>query len=128
MKVLLDTHAFLWWVGEPQRLSRRARELFDDDSSELVWSAVGTWEIALKLSKGKLRLPHTLERFLEPRLARAGIEALPIRSEHALALLELPGHHWDPFDRMLIAQARVEGMAILTADKQFSKYEVDMRW
>ena len=128
MKALLDTHVLLWWVGEPRRLSARAREVLDDDRNELHWSVVGTWEIALKISRGKLKLPEPLQQFLVPRLARGGIRQLPIQSQHALALLDLPGHHWDPFDRMLIAQARVEKLEILTADPHFAKYDVGTCW
>lgn len=128
MRVLLDTHTFVWWVSEPDRLSKRGLDLFEDDASELYWSPVGTWELALKLAKGKLKLPGTLQEYLEPRISRAGIRPLLVRSDHALALLELPRHHADPFDQMLIAQARVEGLAILTSDRLFSKYEVETVW
>jgi PIN domain nuclease of toxin-antitoxin system len=128
VKVLIDTHVLLWWAAEPQRLSTRAREVLDDSRNELVWSVIGTWEIALKVSRGKIKLPEPLHQYLEPRLARAGIQQLPVHSQHALALLDLPGHHWDPFDRMLIAQARVEGLAILTADRDIPKYEVEAIW
>lgn len=128
MRVLLDTHTFVWWVGEPDRLSKRGLALFEDDASELYWSAVGTWELALKMAKGKLKLPSTLQEYLEPRILRAGIRPLPVRSEHALALLELPRHHTDPFDHMLIAQARVEGLTILSIDRHFAKYDVATLW
>ena len=128
MRVLLDTHAFVWWVSEPERLSKRGLALFEDDASELYWSTVGTWELALKLNKGKLKLPGTLHEYLEPRISRAGIRPLSVRSEHALALLDIPRHHSDPFDHMLIAQARVEGLTILSADRHFAKYEVETVW
>jgi len=128
VRVLLDTHVLLWWTGELGRLSPRARELLDDDRNEIVWSVVGTWELALKISRGKLKLPIPLPQFLDSSVNQAGIQHLAIESRHAIAQLELPGHHWDPFDRMLIAQARVEGLAILSTDRDFAKYEVETVW
>ncbi|MBK7641606.1 MAG: type II toxin-antitoxin system VapC family toxin [Planctomycetes bacterium] len=118
----------MWWTGEPGRLSPRVRELLDDDRTELVWSVVGTWELALKISRGKLKLPLPLPQFLDASVHHAGIQSLSIEARHALAQLELPGHHWDPFDRMLIAQAQVEGLGIVSMDRAFARYAVETIW
>lgn len=128
MRVLLDTHVLLWWTGEPSRLSPRVRELLDDDRNEIVWSVVGTWELALKVSRGKLKLPIPLPQFLDSSVHQAGMQHLAIEAKHALAQLDLPGHHWDPFDRMLIAQAQVEGVGIISTDRAFDRYPVQTIW
>jgi len=128
VRVLLDTHALMWWTGEPGRLSPRVRELLNDDRNEIVWSVVGTWELALKISRGKLKLPLPLPQFLDASVNQAGIRHLAVESRHALAQLELPGHHWDPFDRMLIAQAQVEGLSIVSTDRAFARYSVQTIW
>lgn len=128
MRVLLDTHVLLWWLGEPQRLSRTARDVLEDSRNELHWSIVGTWEIGLKLSKGKLKLPLPLDEYLESRLLQSGMRQLPLLPQHVYAMLELPAHHGDPFDRTLIAQAQAERLGIVSADRAFARYDVPTIW
>lgn len=119
MSLLLDTHILLWWLADSPRLSKKARKAIQD--AETVWvSAVSAWEIALKRSLGLLEAPGNLEATLRSR----DIQALPLTIAHATAAGKLPLHHRDPFDRMLIAQAMVESLMLLTADKQQTAYDV----
>lgn len=122
MKILLDTHCWLWMEAAPERLSEEARGLVLDPGNEIFLSAASSWEIALKHALGRLRLPLPPERYVPSRLRRSRIMPLPIQHEHALRVGRLPRHHRDPFDRMLVAQAVIEGMALLTADPQLEAY------
>ena len=124
MKYLLDTSVWLWSVGPTERLNKKARELLADGQHELYLSVASTWEISIKAALGKLHMPEPLGRYLPKRLAEQGIQALPILQHHALGVHELPPHHNDPFDRLLISQARAEEMVILTADRMFAQYPV----
>ena len=125
MKFLLDTSVFLWILSGEDRLNSRAREILTSSSSELYFSVIGTWEIAIKFALGALRLPKS-PRELVPHALRAWpMQALSVTHEHALRAGELPMHHRDPFDRMLIAQAFSEQMTLLTADRVFQEYKVD---
>jgi PIN domain nuclease of toxin-antitoxin system len=119
--LLIDTHLLLWAAGEPQKLSKKARRLLDDPASQLWFSAASLWEVAIKHGLGR-------EDFrVEPRRLRRGLldngwRELAISSEHAVATLDLPSHHMDPFDRMLLAQAQVEGLALVTSDELVARY------
>jgi PIN domain nuclease of toxin-antitoxin system len=124
MKLLLDTHVFIWMHGEPERLSPRARKLLVDADSELVLSVVVAWELGIKLARERLTLPEPLDAFLQSRAQRARMSILPIELAHVLEAVALPAHHADPFDRMLIAQARVEQLTLLTADRWITSYDV----
>ena len=121
MKILLDTHLLLWSAGQPEKLSQIARELIEDQANEPVFSAVSLWEIAIKRGLGRADFQA------EPRLLRRGLldngyVELSMTSDHAVAIDGLPLLHKDPFDRILIAQATVEGILLLTADGQVSQY------
>ena len=124
MRYLLDTSVWLWSVGPTERLNKKARVLLADGQHELYLSVASTWEISIKAALGKLHMPEPLGRYLPKRLAEQGIQALPILQHHALGVYELPPHHNDPFDRLLISQARAEEMVILTADRMFAQYPV----
>jgi PIN domain nuclease of toxin-antitoxin system len=128
MKVLLDTHTFLWWITDSPRLSARAREVIHDSDNELFFSAASGWEIAIKAQLGRLQLPDNLEQFIVEQLALNAILVLPIQLRHALHVYTLPQHHRDPFDRMLVAQSQVENLSLLTADPQITQYEVAIIW
>ena len=128
MKILLDTHAFLWWNDANPRLSRKALSLLEDPSNTLLLSVVSAWEIVIKCQAHKLRLPESPSVYIPTRSAHYGIETLPVILAHVLASESLPAHHRDPFDRLLIAQAKVEGVPILTADPQIRGYEVKVLW
>ena len=122
MKLLLDTHVLIWAVLDDPHLPERFRQALADPAAEVHVSAVSVWEVAIKRGLGKLAVPP--EVF--DQAVRAGTIALPITWDHARAVESLPPHHADPFDRLLIAQAQVEGLTLLTADRQFRAYEVNL--
>jgi len=128
MKILIDTHCWLWWIGEPDKLGDGARRQIGDRNNVIFLSAASSWEIAIKYSIGKLELPEPPERFVPKRLARDAISALPIEHVHALHVASLPYHHRDPFDRLIISQAQIERIPIITLDHQFEPYEVQLIW
>ena len=121
MNLLLDTHLLLWAAAEPQRLSAKARALLLDSANQLVFSSASVWEIGIK--SGLERMDFKVDpRRLWRMLLISGYRELPVSSEHAVAVLDLPPLHKDPFDRILVAQARVEGLTLMTADKVVAKY------
>lgn len=124
MRILLDTQSWLWMASAPERFSDPARSLVDARETDLYLSAASAWEIAIKFSLGKLRLPEPPARYVPDRVGAMGILALPIEHGHALRVASLPSHHRDPFDRLLIAQAQLEGLPILTSDPVFGAYDV----
>lgn len=126
MKLLLDTHCWLWMLAAPERLSAAARRLVAAGENELLLSAASAWEIAIKHTLGKLRLPEPPAAYLPPLMSASGVTPLPVLHGHAFRVADLPPHHRDPFDRLLIAQAQVEGIPILTADPVFSRYDVEV--
>ncbi len=128
MKILLDTHTFLWWDSDPERLSPRVAELLSDPENSLVLSVASAWEIQIKKQLGKLAFSVPLDEMLESQQQVNGMEVLPIQLTHVLALDALPAYHKDPFDRILIAQAKTEGLVIASADPQFSQYGIDLVW
>ena len=128
MKVLLDTHAFLWWVAGDPQLSDRAAELIADGANEVLFSVASAWEIVVKTSLGRLRLQDDVETFLDEQLEANAFGVLPIHLRHAVVIASLPDLHRDPFDRMLVAQAMSEGTAIVTGDRQVMAYPVEVVW
>lgn len=127
-KYLLDTSVFIWMAGPAEKLNSQAQRLLSASAEELYMSAASCWEISIKYALGKLDLPQAPDRYVPRRVADFGIKPLAITQEHALGTLHLPLHHDDPFDRMLIAQAREEGLVLLTADKLFKRYSVELFW
>ncbi len=128
MKLLLDTQCWLWWFLSAERLSRGARERIAARRDPLYLSAASSWEIAIKTALGKLHLPEPPARYVPSRLAEQGIAPLPIEHVHALRTADLPRLHADPFDRLLVAQAQLERMTLLTADPQMLAYDVEVLW
>lgn len=128
MRLLLDTHVFLWWNEGSPELSRGARRLLADPENNLFFSVVSVWEMALKAQSGKLSLPTPVSAYVPARLNHYGIEHLALTLEHVLASSALPVHHRDPFDRMLVAQAQVEQLILVTHDSQVRKYAVETSW
>jgi PIN domain nuclease of toxin-antitoxin system len=129
LRILLDTHAFLWWVSERgARLSDRARDVLSDGDTEVAVSVVSVWEIAIKTGAGRMDLPDSVERYVPDRLHHHAFELLSIELPHTFRAGVLPRIHGDPFDRMLIAQAQIEGLPILTADPAISRYDVETIW
>jgi PIN domain nuclease of toxin-antitoxin system len=126
MKFLLDTNVFLWALAEEHKLNTSAQDILKSPLSELYFSAAGSWEIAIKFALGTLPLPKPPSEYIPNALRLWAIRALDIIHEHALRAGELPGHHRDPFDRLLIAQAITEQMTLLTADRALQKYKVDL--
>lgn len=126
MRVLLDTHVWLWMLTAPERLGHAAHQLVEDVGNALLLSAASSWEIAIKYSLGKLPLPQPPAVYVPGRMASTGVMALPITHQHALHVAALPAEHADPFDRLLVAQSQLESIPILTADDAFSRYDVDL--
>jgi PIN domain nuclease of toxin-antitoxin system len=122
MRLLIDTHLLLWAAGEPHKLSKAALMLMEDADNRLLYSTASLWEVSIKFGLGRADFR------VDPRLLRRGLldngwEELPIHSQHVLEVTDLPAIHEDPFDRMLVAQARVEGVNLLTADAKVAAYE-----
>ena len=128
MRVLLDTHAFLWWNTDDPRLSQTARDVIGDGRNELYVSVASAWEIAIKAARGSLLLPEPPEHFVPARLQLHRMLALAIQLRHALHVHDLPMIHRDPFDRLLVAQSRLEDLPILTADPEIARYDVSVIW
>ncbi len=123
-RLLVDTHAVLWWLADDPALPRSARELIGDSENELLFSVASIWEIAIKRGSGKLRAPTDLPETIQDE----GFTLLPIEPEDAWAVSDLPDHHRDPFDRMLLAQAINGELPVLTSDPRFGEYPVEVRW
>ncbi len=123
MKLLLDTQCFLWWFAEPERLNEEAIAHIADESNELWFSVASLWEMGIKVAIGKLPLPEPLDSYTSSRMVKLGTKYLEITASHALRTATLPLHHRDPFDRMIIAQAQMESMTLMTADSMFKEYQ-----
>jgi PIN domain nuclease of toxin-antitoxin system len=128
VRLLLDTHAFLWWVADASELSTRARGVIAATDNECLLSAASCWEMAIKVSIGKLDLDGLVERFVPHHLAVNGFQELPVEVRHASRVARLPFHHRDPFDRLLASQALEEDLAIVSADPIFRRYGVKRIW
>jgi PIN domain nuclease of toxin-antitoxin system len=127
MRLLLDTHAFIWWDGEPERLSPHVRALCADPANEMYLSVASAWEMQIKIQLGKMMLRVPLEHVIEDQRSD-GMNILGVRLPHIYGLQRLPRYHGDPFDRLLIAQARTEGMTLISHDHVFSQYDVAVVW
>jgi PIN domain nuclease of toxin-antitoxin system len=127
---LLDTHTFLWAVTDPSRLSARARSVIEAVEHEVLLSVASVWEMAIKAAIGRLALPgfSDLGAFVNTQMRETGFGVLPVRLEHALRVGSLRQLHRDPFDRLLVAQAQVEGLTLVTRDPRLSGYEVETLW
>lgn len=128
MSLLLDTHTFLRLVDEPRRVPGPAREMVSDPAVALFLSTASIWELSIKVGLGKIALPLPLAEYVSTRLVRTLTDELPITTAHAVAVADLPRHHGDPFDRMLVAQARAEGLTIVSADPALRAYDVQVLW
>jgi PIN domain nuclease of toxin-antitoxin system len=125
VKALLDTHVLLWWRHESSLLRPETRDLFAGDANELMWSAASTWELGIKSQLGKLRLQESLASFVTRVLEEENLRGLPIQHAHVIHASGLPLIHRDPFDRLLVAQAMVEGVPLVTGDQQLAAYGVE---
>jgi PIN domain nuclease of toxin-antitoxin system len=128
MRLLLDTHAFLWWASEPTKLSGQVLSLCQDPATDLMLSVASLWEIQIKAQLGKLTLTAPLPALITAQRQVNALRLLPVELEHVLALDALPPHHKDPFDRLLIAQANCENAVIASTDAAFANYPVTCIW
>ena len=128
MRALLDTHAFLWWVDDDDRLSAAARDAIADGGNEILFSVVSAWEIVTKAALGRLTIEDATGDLIPQQIEANAFQVLPVHLRHALRLANLPDVHRDPFDRMLVAQAMEEDLAVLTGDRQVAAYPIRVVW
>jgi PIN domain nuclease of toxin-antitoxin system len=128
VKYLLDTGIWLWSIGNVERIAPKGREVLTNGQEEIYLSAASSWEISIKAGLGKLHLPAPPAQCIPSFMARQNLLSLPVTHAHAVKVYDLPPHHRDPFDRLILAQSIVEEMTILTADKAFTKYPVETLW
>ena len=128
MRALLETHAFLWWIDDDRKLSQRARTFVTNPLNDLFLSIVSAWEIVLKARAGRSPLSGDVPQVLETQLQLNEIATLDLSRAHLTRFYRLPAHHRDPFDLLLVAQAQVENLPIVTADAQIAKYDVQVIW
>ena len=128
MRLLLDTHAFLWFVLDDTKLNLPARQAIESADNDLLISPASYWEIAIRISLAKYRLSGSFERFWDTDMRRNDITALPIEIRHADRLAAMAFHHKDPFDRLVMAQALVEELHLVSADQRFDAYGVSRAW
>jgi PIN domain nuclease of toxin-antitoxin system len=128
VRALLDTHAFLWWIADDDRLSTTARDAIADGGNEVLFSVVSAWEIATKAALGRLTIEGAIGELLPQQIEANAFQVLPIHLRHALRLADLPEVHRDPFDRMLVAQALEEDLAVITGDRQVASYPIRVLW
>jgi PIN domain nuclease of toxin-antitoxin system len=128
MKFLLDTHAFIWWASNSAMLPPKVMSLFLDPANMLLLSVVSVWEMQIKIQLGRMNIGRPLRDLVEHYTNSSQMRLLPVELEHILALDNLPAHHKDPFDRLLIAQAVVEGASLVSGDSIFASYPVNWLW
>ena len=128
MKFLLDTHIFLWWITDAPQLPPYIRKMISAGSARLFLSAASCWEIAIKAQIGRIELPDKPGIFISHQMSLNAIQGLPIQTSHALQIFNLPIHHRDPFDRIIIAQSQLEKLPIITSDPLIAKYKVKVVW
>jgi PIN domain nuclease of toxin-antitoxin system len=128
LKLLLDTQCLLWWFTEPERLKSAAIEQIVSTDNELFFSVASAWEIAIKVGIGKLPLSEPVDTYVASRMRLLGAKYVDIVFPHACRVATLPLFHRDPFDRILVAQAQIEQMTLVTADEVLNQYEVDLLW
>lgn len=128
MKALLDTHVFLWWIIGDPRVPTNVFDFISDGNNELFFSAASCWEIAIKAQLGRIEITNEIEDFIPDQMVKNAVQGLAIHLSHALHVYNLPDHHRDPFDRMLVAQAQIEKIPIVTSDPFITKYDVPVIW
>ncbi len=125
MRYLLDTEVWLWMQAQPERLGPHTLLLLADERNELVLSSASSWEIAMKFRQGRLQLPDPPDEYLPDAMLASGVGGLPVEHSHALGVSRLDDHHSDPFDRLLVSQAMLEDLPIISADPSIAAYEVE---
>jgi PIN domain nuclease of toxin-antitoxin system len=126
--LLLDTHTFIWFDADQSRLSPRAARLLADPANEVLLSVVGIWELVIKSQLGKLTLRDAVQQIVSDQVGKNAVRLLDARADHVYAVVALPAAHRDPFDRLLAAQAIIEGAELVTADPVFAHYPVRVEW
>jgi PIN domain nuclease of toxin-antitoxin system len=127
-RFLIDTHCWIWWNAQQDRLPPKVIEVITDKHNEIVFSVVSAWEISIKYALGKLQLPFEPSEYVPSRLAVNQMTVLPVQLSHTLRVATLPHHHGDPFDRLLVATGQVEGLTLITADTKFEAYDIEIFW
>ncbi len=128
MELLLDTHAFLWLRSEPEKISQTVLEAYYNVNNDIFLSIVSVWEIQIKHQLGKLELNVPLQQLIDTQIQQNGLRILPISPDHVYALNTIPFYHKDPFDRLLIVQAKLENLQLVSVDGVFKQYDVDLVW
>lgn len=128
MRYLLDTHTFIWSITDPARLSTRVRDLIEDPDNDILLSCASAWEIAIKAGLGRMQPPRDVAEHVPEQLLKHGFIHLPIELPHVLAVARLPLLHRDPFDRLLVCQAQLERLPLLTSDPNIQRYQVPVIW
>lgn len=128
MRVLLDTHTFLWWTTDDPSMSARVKEIIADGHNVVFLSAASVWEISIKSARGRLVLPEPPAQYIFSRMSLYRFQPLPIQVSHAAHVYELPQHHNDPFDRLLIAQSQLESLPLVTRDDDILQYDLNTIW
>ena len=128
MRLLLDTHIFLWFINGDRQLNTRSRTIIEDDTNEKLISIANVWEIAIKVSTGKLKITPNFEQGVFLQIELNAFEILPIATAHLAEVARLPFHHRDPFDRLLIAQSKAENIPLISADGAFDAYGIQRLW
>ncbi len=126
MKYLLDTEVWLWMQAQPERLGPHTLSLLTDERNQLLLSSASSWEIAIKFRKGKVQLPYTPDQYVPDRMIAGGVDGFAVQHSHALFVSHLDDHHRDPFDRLLVSQAMLENLPIISADPAIAAYEVEV--
>jgi PIN domain nuclease of toxin-antitoxin system len=128
MQVLLDTQAFLWWVFADGRLSRRVSKVMANEDNDCLLCMASVWELAIKAGGGKIKLNEPIAQFIPSELRANGFSLLDIRLAHVFVIEQLPQHHRDPFDRLIVAQAIVEDLPVVSVDSALDSYEIERIW
>lgn len=128
LNLLFDAHSFIWWIDEPAKLSATALAALEDENNRLFLSDVSIWEMQIKVQLGKMKLKLSLESLIDNQQRDNKVEILQIKTKHIISLDNLPFHHKDPFDRLLIAQSKVENLTIVTRDQEFPAYGAKLLW
>jgi len=128
VKFLLDTIVWVWSIDAIERIGKQGLEILEDGTQDIFLSAASSWELSIKMRLGKLSLPKSPAACVSQYMVQQGLRPLSITHSHTVKVYDLPNHHRDPFDRLLIAQALIEGMVILTADRAFEKYPIEVIW
>ncbi len=126
--LLLDTHAFLWWIQDSKSLSAKAKRAISNETSTCFLSIASVWEMSIKAALGKLNLAVSVEEFVSTHAAANNFKLLDVGFRHAARVQQLPKHHADPFDRLLIVQAQTEGLSLVSKDTAFSQYNIKLVW